>query len=62
MVRRAGHRVVRGISGLALALAVERLVAERIRRARRITLADVDARPMPVKLRDGLARLLSPYL
>jgi cardiolipin synthase len=30
--------------------------------ARQITLADVDARPLPIRLRDGVARLLSPYL
>ena len=41
---------------------VEALVAERMRRGRRVTLADVDARPLPVKLRDGFARLFSPYL
>jgi cardiolipin synthase A/B len=27
-----------------------------------VTLADVDARKLPVRLRDGIARLLSPYL
>ena len=27
-----------------------------------ITLADVDGRSVPIRLRDGLARLLSPYL
>ena len=32
------------------------------RKARRLTLAEVDARPLAVKLRDGVARLLSPYL
>ncbi len=30
--------------------------------ARAVTLAEVDARPFPVRLRDGLARLLTPYL
>ena len=38
------------------------LVAARIRTARPCTLADVDARPLPVKLRDGVARLFSPFL
>ncbi|HXF07150.1 MAG TPA: phospholipase D-like domain-containing protein [Candidatus Acidoferrales bacterium] len=38
------------------------LVAERIRMARPCTLADVDARALPVKLRDGIARLFSPFL
>ncbi len=30
--------------------------------AREVTLADVDARTLPVRLRDGVARLMSPYL
>jgi cardiolipin synthase len=46
----------------ALAARVEGLVLDRIARATPVTLADVDARPLPVKLRDGVARLLSPYL
>jgi cardiolipin synthase len=46
----------------ALAAAVEDLVAQRRDGSRRVTLAEVNARPLPVKLRDGLARLLSPYL
>ena len=35
----------------------------RIKRSMRpVTLAEADARPLPVRLRDGLARLLTPYL
>jgi cardiolipin synthase len=30
--------------------------------ARPVTLAEMDARPIPVRLRDGIARLFSPYL
>ena len=46
--------------GLAVALGA---IFERKRSAsRQITLADVDGRSLPVKLRDGVARLLSPYL
>lgn len=45
-----------------LAARVEALALERIARARPVSLADVDARPLPVKLRDGVARLFSPYL
>ncbi|HSN90572.1 MAG TPA: phospholipase D-like domain-containing protein [Anaeromyxobacteraceae bacterium] len=41
---------------------VEALAAERIARARAITLAELEARPLAVKLRDGVARLFSPYL
>jgi cardiolipin synthase len=47
---------------VALAAEVEALVTARIARARRISLAEVDGRSLPVKLRDGVARLLSPYL
>ena len=47
---------------VALAARVEALADERIARGRPVTLADVDARPLPMKLRDGVARLLSPYL
>jgi cardiolipin synthase len=41
---------------------LEALATERIARARRLTLEDLDRRPLPIKLRDGFARLLSPYL
>jgi cardiolipin synthase A/B len=40
----------------------EALVEQRINHARGIALADVDARRMAIKLRDGVARLFSPYL
>ncbi|HAK97137.1 MAG TPA: cardiolipin synthase [Planctomycetes bacterium] len=33
-----------------------------IARARPVGMADVDGRPLPIKLRDGVARLFSPYL
>ena len=39
-----------------------RQIDARIAAARELTLAEIDARPLPMKLRDGLARLLSPYL
>jgi cardiolipin synthase A/B len=35
---------------------------ERLAGARRVTLADLRSRPAMIRLRDGLARLLSPYL
>jgi cardiolipin synthase len=41
---------------------VEALATERIARARRLTLEELDARRLPIKLRDGVARLFSPYL
>ncbi len=45
-----------------LAGLLEGMVRAKIRRARQITLEEVDGRWLAVKLRDGLARLLSPYL
>jgi cardiolipin synthase A/B len=41
---------------------VDALVDARLRVARRVTLEDVDRRSLAVRLRDGVARLLSPYL
>ncbi len=46
----------------ALAAQAEALVEERRRVAREVTLADVDARTLPVRVRDGVARLFSPFL
>jgi len=48
--------------GAGVAAAVDALVDERLRSARRITLRDVDERPLALRLRDGVARLFSPYL
>jgi cardiolipin synthase len=45
-----------------LAGRVEALATDRIARARPLTLAELDSRPLVVKLRDGFARLFSPYL
>lgn len=45
-----------------LAEQVEGLIRARIARARPVTLAEVDSRPLPIRLRDGIARLFSPYL
>ncbi|MCP3098273.1 cardiolipin synthase [Myxococcus sp. K15C18031901] len=45
-----------------LAGRLDAVVEERLLRSRPITRAQVDARPLPIRLRDGLARLLSPYL
>ncbi len=46
----------------ALANRLETLVDKKISQARRLTLAEVDARPLPQKLRDGFARLFAPHL
>ncbi|NLF72798.1 MAG: cardiolipin synthase [Candidatus Anammoximicrobium sp.] len=45
-----------------LAQTLEALVQEKLAASRRLTLAEVDGRSLPVRLRDGAARLLSPYL
>ena len=41
---------------------VDDLVAERRQASREIKLQDMDGRPLAARLRDGVARLLSPYL
>ena len=41
---------------------MENMVASKLENAHEISKAEVDARSLPVKLRDGAARLLSPYL
>jgi len=41
---------------------LHRIVDERQRGAEEITLEDVNARPLPIQLRDAAARLLAPYL
>lgn len=46
----------------ALAEKMSRLVDEKISTASSVTLQDVDSRPLPIKLRDGVARLFSPLL
>ncbi len=46
----------------ALAKTLGALVDRRLAAARQITLADVNGRSFPLRLRDGIARLLSPYL
>ena len=46
----------------ALAAEVDRMIDRKRASGREITLAMVDARDFPTRLRDGLARLLTPYL
>ena len=46
----------------ALASRLEALLDAKIASGRRITRADLDGRPLPVRLRDGVARLAQPYL
>ncbi|MCG8455567.1 MAG: phospholipase D-like domain-containing protein, partial [Holophagales bacterium] len=45
-----------------LARRLGEILDEKRARSRELFLSEVDARPWPVRLRDGLARMLSPYL
>ena len=45
-----------------LACQMEARVDALIAASRRVTLSEVDGRPMPIRLRDSLARLMAPYL
>ena len=45
-----------------LAKRMRELVMERIRQARRLRRKEVEGRSLPLRLRDGAARLLTPYL
>lgn len=45
-----------------LAKSLEARIQKRITGAHRLTLDDVNARPLPVKLRDGIMRLAAPFL
>ncbi len=45
-----------------LAVRLDALVDDRIAESRPVSLQDIRARSLPIKLRDGLARLGSPYL
>jgi cardiolipin synthase len=48
--------------GTELGRQMEQLAQARLARSRPLTLEQVDARPLPVKWRDGFARLFAPYL
>lgn len=45
-----------------LARKLTELMREKIGAAHEVTLAEMDNRPLPIRLRDGVARLLSPFL
>lgn len=45
-----------------LAAALNQLTEGKLAQARPVTLAEVDGRSLPIRLRDGVARLFSPYL
>lgn len=42
--------------------AVARVIETKMKSAREVTLQEMDSRPLAMRLRDGVARLLSPYL
>ena len=46
----------------ALGQRLERIAQQKIDSSTRLTLDDVNGRALPAKLRDGAARLLTPYL
>jgi len=48
--------------GRGLATELEVIVRTKLNAARRVTLAEVDGRSFPARLRDGVARLFTPYL
>ena len=48
--------------GRKFAQEMEKIIEKKISAAREVTLAEVDARSLPAKLRDAIARLFSPYL
>jgi cardiolipin synthase len=41
---------------------IDRLFVARREAARLVTVEELDGRPLPVKLRDGVAKLFVPYL
>lgn len=45
-----------------LATRLDQRIQERMTGAHRLTLSEVDSRPVPIKIRDGLMRLAAPYL
>ena len=48
--------------GRDFAQEMEKVIAKKLHAAREVTLAEVDGRSLPVKLRDATARLFSPFL
>lgn len=45
-----------------LAEKLHQLIDAKLKASRQVTLAEVDARSIPIRLRDGVARLFTPYL
>jgi cardiolipin synthase len=47
---------------IELARRLDQWVETKRKAAHLVTVAELDGRPLPARLRDGLARLLAPYL
>ena len=60
--RDAGEIVGIAPIGVTATGSVEEIIAAKLKNARQMTLEEADARSLPVRLLDGVARLLSPYL
>jgi cardiolipin synthase len=48
--------------GRDFALTMKQVIARKLEGAHEVTLAEVDGRKLPIRLRDALARLFSPFL
>ena len=48
--------------GRAFAQEMEQVMSKKLSTAHEVALAEMDARPLPARLRDAVARLFSPYL
>ena len=48
--------------GREFAVEMETIMQSKLRAANPVTLEEVDGRALPVRLRDGVARLFTPYL
>jgi cardiolipin synthase len=48
--------------GRAFAEQMGKIIEDKLRGAREVTLAEADGRSYPAKLRDAIARLFSPFL
>ncbi|HYO51624.1 hypothetical protein [Archangium sp.] len=60
--RPGGGRMTVECYDAQLAARLDALIEERLSRSRLLTLEELNGRPLPIRLRDGVARLLSPYL
>jgi cardiolipin synthase len=48
--------------GFEFASQVEKIIEMKMAKARAVTLKEMDSRPLAIRVRDGVARLLTPYL